>query len=278
MSYKKGAINYNCTLFYFLGVYMNKEIKQLTSVNNEQVKYFYSLYDKKTRSKEQLFIIEGHHLVEEASKTNHLKIVLSTNEVLLQKYTGVEKYLINNAILEKLSSTKNPQPILGISSMLDFTEKHLDNILKQKEVKLILLDDINDPGNLGTIIRTTAALGYDGIIMSEATVDLYNDKVVRSTQGVMYKIPLFKMELTKAINYLKASHVYCMGTSLKNAVSLKNAPHKERFAICFGNEARGMNDKHLDLMDKNIMIDMLNDVESLNVSVASSIVMWELKK
>ncbi len=257
---------------------MNKEIKQLTSVNNEQVKYFYSLLDKKTRNKEQLFIIEGQHLVEEASKTLHLKAVLATDESLLKKYSGVDKYLINKAILEKLSSTKNPQPIIGISSMLCFKEKHLDNILKQKDVKLVLLDDINDPGNLGTIIRTTAALGYDAIIMSEATVDLYNDKVVRSTQGVMYKIPLFKMELTKVIKQLKAANVYCMGTSLKNAVSLDNALHKTRFAICFGNEARGMNDVNLDLMDQNIKIDMLNDVESLNVSVASSIVMWELKK
>lgn len=257
---------------------MNSDIKQLTSVNNEKVKYFYSLLDKKTRTKEQLFIVEGYHLVDEASKTSNLKAVLSVDEKLLNKYKVSEKYLINNAILEKLSSTKNPQPIIGIVKMLDSNVDSLQYILNKNEVRLVILDDVNDPGNLGTIIRTTAALGYDALIMSNATVDLYNDKVIRSTQGVMFKIPLFKMDLPFAIKLLKEKGVYCMGTSLKNAVDLEDAKRCAKLALCFGNEARGMSDEILNLMDKNIKIKMHNDVESLNVSVASSIVMWEMKK
>ena len=152
-----------------------KNVITLTSVNNERVKYFLSLTDKKTRNKEQKFIIEGYHLVEEASKTPFLEGIITTDEKNFSKFNKVTKYLVTMPIIEKLSSTKNPQNILGIVRMQDHSKDVLLKLIKQQNVKLLLLDEINDPGNLGTIIRTTAALGYDGVVMSNNTVDLYND-------------------------------------------------------------------------------------------------------
>lgn len=257
---------------------MQEQIIKITSVNNEKVKYFNSLLDKKIRNKEKLFLIEGYHLLEEAAKTSALKAVISSNDQDLLKFKNVQKYLVTDAIIDKLSNTKTPQKILGVVMTLNSTVSDLLNILSKKDVKLVLLDEINDPGNLGTIIRTTAALGYDAIIMSKNTVDLYNDKVIRATQGVLFKIPIFIDNLNEIIPILKKNKVKCFGTSLKKSVLLEQTDRISRFAICFGNEARGVREDILQLMDQNIRIEMKNDVESLNVSVAASIIMYEFTK
>lgn len=149
------------------------------------------------------FIVEGYHLVDEASKTNLLEAIISTDEKELKKINNVKRYLVNDAIINKIATTKNPQNILGIVKMLDHNITNLVPIIKENKTKLIMLDDVNDPGNLGTIIRTAAGLGYDGIIMSPNTVDLYNEKVIRSTQGVMFKIPIIKANLQEVIKLLK---------------------------------------------------------------------------
>ncbi len=255
-----------------------EQIIRLTSVNNEKVKYFISLLDKKNRNKEQLFLIEGYHLVEEASKTPYLKAVIATNEEDLKKYPHITKYVVTQPIIEKISTTKNPQSMLGVVTLLNNHPSQLSSIINKEKVKLVMLDEVNDPGNLGTIIRTTAALGYDALIMSENTVDLYNEKVIRSTQGVLFKIPIIKGNLKEMITYLKKQNIKCFGTSLKNAKSLQEADVPSKFLVCFGNEARGLSNDVLHLMDENIKIVMKNNVESLNVSVASGIVMYELGK
>lgn len=257
---------------------MNNQIIKITSVSNEKIKYFYSLLEKKNRNKEKLFLIEGYHLVEEASKTSLLKAVIATSEDDLNKFSNVQKYLVNDNIIEKLSNTKSPQKIVGVVEMLNSRVKDLLEVLNQNQVRIVLLDEINDPGNLGTIIRTTAALGYDAIILSKNTVDLYNDKVLRSTQGVLFKIPIFVDDLEDIIPILKKNGVKCLGTSLKKSITLDNVKKVNKFAICLGNEARGVSENILGLMDQNIRIEMKNDVESLNVSVAGSIIMYELMK
>lgn len=251
-----------------------KNIITITSVNNEKIKYFLSLKDKKTRYKEKKFLIEGYHLVEEAKKTSLLEAIITNDENNFKDYPNVDKYLVSLSIIEKISSTKNPQNILGIVKM---QEDNLLNIKLNSKCKIVLLDDINDPGNLGTIIRTAAALNYDAIIMSNNTVDLYNEKVLRSTQGVIFKIPLIKMDLELAIDILRKLQIKCFGSSLNNAKNLEQIKKPDKFAICFGNEARGVNPNILARMDENIKIPMCKDVESLNVSVASGIIMYYLK-
>ena len=255
---------------------MQNNIINITSTSNETIKYFISLNDKKTRMNAKRFIVEGYHLVNEASKTNLLEAIISTDEKELKKINNVKRYLVNDAIINKIATTKNPQNILGIVEMLDHNITNLLPIIKGNKTKLIMLDDVNDPGNLGTIIRTAAGLGYDGIIMSPNTVDLYNEKVIRSTQGVMFKIPIIKANLQEIIKLLKKEKVFCIGTALTNAKDVKHITKKDKFAICLGNEAKGISKEVLDNMDENVKIAMKNDVESLNVSIAAGIIMYEL--
>lgn len=255
---------------------MQNNIINITSTNNETIKYFISLNDKKTRMNAKRFIVEGYHLVNEASKTNLLEAIISTDEKELKKINNVKRYLVNDAIINKIATTKNPQNILGIVKMLDHNITNLLPIVKGNKTKLIMLDDVNDPGNLGTIIRTAAGLGYDGIIMSPNTVDLYNEKVIRSTQGVMFKIPIIKANLQEVIKLLKKEKVFCIGTALTNAKDVKHITKKDKFAICLGNEAKGISKEVLDNMDENVKIAMKNDVESLNVSIAAGIIMYEM--
>lgn len=255
---------------------MQNNIINITSTSNETIKYFISLNDKKTRMNAKRFIVEGYHLVNEASKTNLLEAIISTDEKELKKINNVRRYLVNDAIINKIATTKNPQNILGIVKMLDHSITNLVPIIKENKTKLIMLDDVNDPGNLGTIIRTAAGLGYDGIIMSPNTVDLYNEKVIRSTQGVMFKIPIIKANLQEVIKMLKKEKVFCIGTALTNAKDVKHITKKDKFAICLGNEAKGISKEVLDNMDENVKIAMNNDVESLNVSIAAGIIMYEM--
>lgn len=255
---------------------MQNNIINITSTSNETIKYFISLNDKKTRMNAKRFIVEGYHLVNEASKTNLLEAIISTDEKELKKINNVKRYLVNDAIINKIATTKNPQNILGIVKMLDHNITNLLPIIKGNKTKLIMLDDVNDPGNLGTIIRTAAGLGYDGIIMSPNTVDLYNEKVIRSTQGVMFKIPIIKANLQEIIKMLKKEKVFCIGTALTNAKDVKHITKKDKFAICLGNEAKGISKEVLDNMDENVKIAMKNDVESLNVSIAAGIIMYEM--
>lgn len=255
---------------------MQNNIINITSTSNETIKYFISLNDKKTRMNAKRFIVEGYHLVNEASKTNLLEAIISTDEKELKKINNVKRYLVNDAIINKIATTKNPQNILGIVKMLDHNITNLLPIIKGNKTKLIMLDDVNDPGNLGTIIRTAAGLGYDGIIMSPNTVDLYNEKVIRSTQGVMFKIPIIKANLQEVIKMLKKEKVFCIGTALTNAKDVKHITKKDKFAICLGNEAKGISKEVLDSMDENVKIAMNNDVESLNVSIAAGIIMYEM--
>ena len=255
---------------------MQNNIINITSTSNETIKYFISLNDKKTRMNAKRFIVEGYHLVNEASKTNLLEAIISTDEKELKKINNVKRYLVNDAIINKIATTKNPQNILGIVKMLDHSITNLVPIIKENKTKLIMLDDVNDPGNLGTIIRTAAGLGYDGIIMSPNTVDLYNEKVIRSTQGVMFKIPIIKANLQEVIKLLKKEKVFCIGTALTNAKDVKHITKKDKFAICLGNEAKGISKEVLDNMDENVKIAMNNDVESLNVSIAAGIIMYEI--
>lgn len=255
---------------------MQNNIINITSTSNETIKYFISLNDKKTRMNAKRFIVEGYHLVNEASKTNLLEAIISTDEKELKKINNVRRYLVNDAIINKIATTKNPQNILGIVKMLDHNITNLLPIIKGNKTKLIMLDDVNDPGNLGTIIRTASGLGYDGIIMSPNTVDLYNEKVIRSTQGVMFKIPIIKANLQEVIKMLKKEKVFCIGTALTNAKDVKHITKKDKFAICLGNEAKGISKEVLDNMDENVKIAMNNDVESLNVSIAAGIIMYEM--
>lgn len=254
-------------------------MRVIRSVQNDNVKYYEKLKDKTFRKQEQKFIVEGKHLVEEALKTNLVEIVMSTDETFLKSIDDkVETFLVNDAIIKKLSGTKNPQNVLAIAKMFTNDLRVLRNVVKEKKSALVMFDDINDPGNLGTLIRTAAALGYDGVILSKNSVDIYNDKTVRASQGSIFKTRIVYGDLLEIISYLKEKGYRLIGTSLKKADKLENAIVGNKYVLCLGNEARGISDAVLEKMDRNVKLTMYNDVESLNVMIAGSIIMYELKK
>lgn len=251
-------------------------IKEISSVNNQYIKDLLSLKDKNTRNELKLFLVEGYHLVEEALKHRLLDSVLSTDKEVLECFDVTNKYLVSDAVIKKLSTTKTPQNIIGV--VKNNINSSFDTLLAKSDLKVIILDNVNDPGNLGTIIRTSAALGYDAVIASIETVDFYNEKVLRATQGAIFKIPLVKGDLVQLINSLKSHEVYIYGTSLKSSKSITDVAKQHKYGIIVGNEAQGVRAEILAICDQNIILPMEKDVESLNVGVAAAILMWELKK
>lgn len=248
-------------------------MRVINSVQNETIKNIDKLNDKKVRNKKREFLVEGYHLIEEAYNHNLLKAIFTVREEDFDKFKGVEHFLVNDQIIKKISKTVNPQGIFGIVAMPSFEAPNLD----KENIKIVMLDSINDPGNLGSIVRTAAALGYDAIYMSSDTVDIYNEKSLRATQGAIFKIPHYYVSLEEIVKVFKKNDIMCYGTSLRNSCDLEEIKKINKFSICFGNEARGMSDKICSIMDKNIKIKMENSVESLNVLSASSIVMYHLK-
>ncbi|HHU56061.1 MAG TPA: RNA methyltransferase [Acholeplasmataceae bacterium] len=239
-------------------------MKVINSITNPYIIKLNKLKSKKYRDKVKLFLIEGYHLVSEALQAKALKQVLIIDEK--NKIQGVENILVNRKIIEKLSQTQNPQNIIGVCDIKEMGEI--------KGSRFLLLDDVSDPGNLGTLIRTALGFNIDQIILSENSVDLYNDKVIRATQGALFKINIIYYSLPKAIQKLKNENVYIIGSSLKNAKPLRKVKSIEKYAIILGNESLGIKDEILDLTDVNVKIEINEKLESLNVAIAGAILMY----
>lgn len=241
-------------------------MKEITSVNNPLIKELALLKNKKERINQQRFIVEGYHLVEEAYKNNCLKQIFTISEEI--NYSNIEIVKTTEAVIKKLSSTIEPQGIVGIVEMPKFEKKNYS--------KYLVLDDVADPGNLGTIIRSSLALGIEALIVSKDTVDEYNDKVLRSTQGAIFKLPIFREDLKEAINKLKEQKIPVLVTSLKDAEDVKDLNRMDKFALVLGNEARGVKEELVNLADKVIKITMHNNVESLNVAMSAGMIAYYL--
>ena len=239
-------------------------MKEITSINNDYIKYLLKLKEKKYRHLEKKFIIEGYHLVNEAYQAKMLKEVLVIDDD--EKFEGVSVIKVTDQIIKKLSSTITPQNIIGICDISN--EKEI------KGKKILLLDNINDPGNLGTLIRSSLGFGIDTIVLSEDCVDLYNEKVIRATQGAIFKINIIINDLKETITYLQKHDIKVFGTSLESSKFLQEYKVNNNYAILLGNEANGVKKELLQLTNDNIKIEIDNKLESLNVAVAGSIIMY----
>lgn len=243
-------------------------MKEIASINNEYIKYLAALKDKKNRNKEEKYLIEGYHLVEEAYKAGVLIQILMTDEI--NKYDDIEKIRVNEKIIEKLSTTKSPQKIIGVCK---FKNKNI--IIGDK---LLLLDNINDPGNMGTIIRTSLGFDISTVLISEDCVDIYNEKSIRSSQGSIFHANIIKADLKKEIINLKEKGIKIIGTSLQSSIPLREIRNVDKYAILLGNEANGVKQELQEMTDLNIKIEINEKLESLNVAVAGAIVMYYLNK
>lgn len=239
----------------------------ITSLQNETIKEIMKLKQKKYRDEKDLFLVEGYHLVEEARKANCIQMLITTLE---EKF--VEKTLyVSDKVMEKLAFTKSPQPIMAICY------KNKNQELLKAGKRYLLLDGLQDPGNVGTIMRTALAFGYDQIIMSKDCVDLYNDKVIRSTQGALFQMNTCIMDLKEAITFLKQQGVKVYGTCLQNAQSIDQHQTYSQMAFVMGNEGQGVHQEILDLCDERLYIP-IQSIESLNVAIAAAITMYHFKE
>lgn len=237
------------------------------SLDNKKIKEIKKLDTKKYRDKTNLFLVEGKHLVLEAYKKGYLKtLILEENE---QLSLDIETMYVSKNVLNYITTLSTPQPIMGVCSKV-----------KEQEIKnkILILNDIQDPGNLGTIIRSAVAFNIDTIILSKNTVDLYNPKVIRATQGLIFHINIIEKDLKEFVPYLKENNYKIYGTKVTDGKSLKNIYKCEKFAIIVGNEGNGLNQEMINLTDEFIYIKMNNNCESLNVAVATSIILYELDK
>ncbi len=242
-------------------------MKRIESIENQTIKDFKKLRSKKYRDKENLFLIEGEHLVIEAYKRGILETLIIREGTSFS--LDIDTIVVSNQVLSYLSELETPQPIMGVCKKLD-----------RKEIigNVIVLDNIQDPGNLGTIIRSAVAFHVDTIVLSKDTVDVYNEKVLRATQGLLFQVNIVVGDLEELLPQLQKKGYTIMGTKVTGGVSIKNVEKGKLFAIIVGNEGKGMSDKVANYCDLFAYINMDERCESLNVGVAASILMYELDK
>ena len=249
-------------------------MKRIDSIQNNSVKAWKKLHTKKGREKAKQYIVEGFHLVEEAIKNDApiLHLLLSEEIDLPSSFSpgSFELTYISKDVSKELSETETTQ---GIYAIIEFSYMRIDFT---KVSKLLLIDEVQDPGNVGTMIRTADAAGYDAVILGAGTSDLYNSKTIRSTQGSLFHMPILRGDLIEMISELKEQGISIYGTSLQNAKPFNEVKASNRFAIIVGNEGKGVNSNLLSLSDENLYIPIYGKAESLNVGIAAGILMYSL--
>lgn len=248
-------------------------MKYIQSAQNPQVKQWKKLLTKKERDKTGTFIVEGFHLVEEALKTDAVQqIIISENIEIPQPfdYGSTPITTVTSDIFQELSDTETPQGILAVC------ESSLHHDVPEGK-HFLLIDAVQDPGNLGTMVRTADAAGLDAVIVGHGSVDLYNPKVLRSAQGSHFHVPLIRGDLKEWIKRLAEKDVVVFGTSLENGHNYKEIETTDAFALIVGNEGSGVNKELLALTSRNLYIPIFGKSESLNVAVATGILLYHLK-
>lgn len=251
----------------------------ITSLSNSKVKHVIALQKKaKKRNEEGVFIVEGIKMFLELKKEMIQEVYLS------ESFSSAKEgnYIVNNyqveivkdSIFQEMSDTKTPQGVLAVVKQMSYTLEEI--VQKDSNPMLLLLEHIQDPGNLGTMIRAGEGAGVTGIIMSKDTVDIYNQKVIRSTMGSVYRVPfVYVNDLKDIVNKLKTMGITTYAAHLLANESYDKKDYKKGCAFCIGNEANGLSKELSDLSDEYIKIPMLGQVESLNAAMAATILMYE---
>ena len=242
-------------------------MKIINSTQNKKLKQLCKLHTKKERDHTGLFLVEGMHMIEEAKCAHCLKEVflLEGMEPLFEDRATV----CSAPVIQKLSNQNSQAKIIGLC------EKPKQDPKQEKAI--LILDDIQDPGNAGTLIRTAFAFGMDKIYCSEHTVDFYNPKVLQASQGAIFHIPIQRGALEEVISSHQKEGMKILGTSLhKRSMSLGDVQIQAPYGIVLGNEGQGVHPELLDLCDTLIKIEM-EQFESLNVAIAGGILMYTLR-
>lgn len=236
-------------------------IETITSKTNSKIKYACLLKTPKGRSEHKQFLAEGYKTLEMGLEAKLVRVVFSLEKIKLPK--DVQLYLVNEEVLKKLSSTVNPE---GVVFICDYpsTQENFGN-------KIVYLDGVSDPGNMGTIIRTALALGFDAVCYSSGSVSPYNDKVIAASKGAIFKIPVVELDLC----VLKLKYQIIVSALSEGAITPKEVKCKPNYVIVLGNESRGVSQDSLNLADLVVKIPM-QSIDSLNVAIAGAILMYSL--
>ena len=222
----------------------------IQSTSNERIKKYAKLKLKKHRDEEQLFIVEGIDLVNAALARGVVDCIITTT--LDYKNENVEVVYVDRKVIEKLSFTSTPQ-----------------------DINVMVLDGIQDPSNAGAIARSCLAFGFDTLILSSDSVDLYNDKFLRSSKGASFELNVIKGDLKDVYKSLKKEGFIIIGSALERSVNLPLKIDSERVALVVGNEGQGISKVTFEEANHIVKINMSDKMESLNVGVAASILMYE---
>ncbi len=258
-------------------------MNMITSSQNPLVKDIKALKIRKNREESKEFYIEGERFIEEALKEKEQIKRVFVSESFLNKrayspiFSALEKEkadscIVPDKLFREISDTENPQ---GIIAVMEMKQCGLSDFINS-EGFVIILEALQDPGNMGTIIRTADAAGCRGIVVSKGCVDIYNPKVLRSTMGSIFHVPIcFSDSLTSTIVEIKSKGFRVLGAHLSGALTVYEADMRGKTAIIIGNEANGMSDEAALLVDQLLKIPMPGRAESLNASVAAGILMYE---
>ena len=252
----------------------------ITSKDNDVIKNIRKLKDKKYRELENKYIIEGIKLIEEAIEENAKIDTVVVCEDCVQNKTIEPKLLyeiakyncvyVSEKVFNVVTEVTNPQGILAVVE-----KENKESQINYDEDVIVVLDGIQDPGNLGTILRTVDSVGLHQIIVSKQTADAYNPKVVRSTMGAIYRVKVIISEdLVKTLKEIKKHKYKVLATSLDEAEMIYDVDYQKK-VIVIGNEANGVSNEILEIADQKIKIPMLGKTESLNASVATSVILYE---
>ena len=255
----------------------------ITSTSNPRVRQLVLWQEKaKKRREDNVFLAEGIKMLREAPK-DWIKEVYLTEEVLqrlrkedgetLAKIENTGYELLSDEVMKKVSDTQTPQGALVVLNRPSYT---LEDIAGNGEGTFMVLENLQDPGNLGTIIRTGEGAGIRGVIMSQDTVDIYNPKTIRATMGSVYRVPFIYVEtLSNSICYLKEKGVRTYATHLKGTKQYYEFSYTGGTAFLIGNEGNGLKKETADLAGEYLRIPMEGQVESLNAAIAATILMYE---
>lgn len=243
----------------------------ITSLQNPQVKAWRKLHARKNRIKTQRFLVEGFHLIEEAYESDwDIETIIVQEDVKPPDWMSDDRIVtVSKQVFKTIAQTETPQGIAAVVMMQELP--------REQEKHVLLLDAIQDPGNLGTIIRTADAAGFSAVCLGNGTVDSYNEKVIRASQGSIFHVPIYQADLTKEIMRLRANGFTIYATSLRRAKNYLDISFNEKTALIIGNEGAGVQESFIELADETIKIPIYGKAESLNVSVAAGILMYQMR-
>lgn len=262
----------------------------ITSTSNQQMKQLSALMKKaKERKEKKVFVVEGTKMVAEAPRAWLRGVYVSEsyentqeNRTLLDTLKAAATELsfgyevVADSVFHSVSDTQTPQGILAVAAMPEY---RMEQLLDGENTHLLLLENIQDPGNLGTMIRTGEGAGITGIIMNKTTVDVFNPKTIRSTMGSIYRVPFYVTEdLPSTLRDLKASGITLYAAHLQGEHSYDEEDYTKACGFLIGNEGNGLTEETAKLADIRIRIPMEGQVESLNAAISATLLMYETNR